>query len=109
MITPAEKSAFETARAALERATAELLELEAHVDLPAFVLASARRRYDLARADYISCELRLRASALTPPAMAGTSPVTVTVVSSDPHVRDSIAVLLRVHRRLAVRGAEFGR
>ena len=108
-ITPAEKSAFETARAALERTTAELLELEAHADLPAFVMTSARRRYEIARAEYVSCELRLRAAALVPPTMAGTSHVTVTIVGSDPQVRDSIALLLRVHRRLDVRDAKFGR
>jgi len=109
MITSPDKAAFEVARVALQRATAELLRLKAHSDLPSFVWAGARRRYELARVDYFCCASRLRIAARAPSPAPEAAALTTVIIGSDAHVRESIAVLLRVHGRVAVHHAAPGR
>jgi hypothetical protein len=90
------KVLFRGGRAEL-RATSELLQLEFHVDVPPSLRASARRRYELARAGYVSSELHPCAAALKPSVPVPS--ITAVIVGSDVHVRESIALLLRLHRQ----------
>jgi hypothetical protein len=104
MITEAEKSAFDAACAALERATDEVLRLEQQVEAGGGDLELARRRYERAQLDYRSCLLRLRAAALTAPPASKTRTV---IVGSDAHLRQSLSVLLRVRRQMDTSDVDF--